>query len=224
MIKEKEKNAIPYFTVGGLFAILFTFLLVNVVGETTWLAGFDSYWNLILRSSLTAGKTSLFIAITNVGGVPTVGFLTFVMVCVLWFKKLKSAAIWFGSTMLIGGAAIPLLFKFIVGRERPLQQLIAETGFSFPSGHSSGTTVFFGLLIMMGMLYLKKSFQKAVLFIACLAWIWLIMYSRVYLGVHYPSDVVGGFCLGMALVNVSTGSYLYYLNRKSALPALSVPQ
>lgn len=216
MIQEKQKNSIPYFTAGGFFAILFTFLLMNVAGETTWLAGFDSYWNPILRASLTAGKTSLFIAITNLGGVSAVGFLTLIMVCVLWFKKLQSVAIWFGSTMLIGGAAIPLLFKFIVGRERPLQELIAETGFSFPSGHSSGTTVFFGLLVMMGMLYLKKSFQKAVLLVASLAWIGLVMYSRVYLGVHYPSDVLGGFCLGMALVNVSTGSYLYFLNQKSA--------
>ncbi|MCC6110020.1 MAG: phosphatase PAP2 family protein [Denitrobacterium sp.] len=95
--------------------------------------------------------------------------------------------------------------KFAVARPRPDGfRLVAETGYSFPSGHSMVAMAFFGLLVWMVWHYGRNRFTRwfgAVGFSAVIA---LIGFSRVYLGVHYASDVIAGFCISLAWLAVFT--------------------
>ncbi|WP_165981819.1 phosphatase PAP2 family protein, partial [Listeria monocytogenes] len=109
-----------------------------------------------------------------------------------------NTSIWFGIIVLIGGALIPSIIKNIVHRPRPTYKLNEHGGFSFPSGHSTGSTIFYGMLAFMLILYVSRRWLRFKIGILALGIVILVMYSRVYLGVHFQSDVVTGFLIGNA--------------------------
>ena len=98
-------------------------------------------------------------------------------------------------------AAIIHSIKDIFHRDRPdvLLHRVAETGFSYPSGHS--TTAFY--IGIVGLFLVSKNVSnlivKRILQIALLVWLLIIPFTRVWLGVHYPSDVIGGAICGAML-------------------------
>ena len=90
--------------------------------------------------------------------------------------------------------------KLIVGRPRPTPDLVRvfqdEPGNSFPSGHAFFAIVFWGLLAYLALTRLQRRSRRVLVFSGSLAMILLIGASRVYLGAHWPSDVLGGYVLG----------------------------
>ena len=97
------------------------------------------------------------------------------------------------------------LLKLIFARPRPEGfRLIEQGGFSFPSGHSMVSMAFYGLIIYFIYKNVNNKYLKWTLIsiLACL--IILIGLSRIYLGVHYASDVIGGFCFSIAYLVVFT--------------------
>ncbi len=91
------------------------------------------------------------------------------------------------------------ILKAIFSRPRPFDlMLIEETGYSFPSGHAMLALAFYGFLIyIIWQLNLSKKVKK-IITILLIALILLIGLSRIYLGVHYPSDILGGFAIALA--------------------------
>lgn len=95
--------------------------------------------------------------------------------------------------------------KHIIQRPRPEGfQLAVEQGFSFPSGHSMVAMAFFGLLVWMVWRYEQDRVTRVSCCIAFGIVIALVGVSRIYLGVHYASDVVAGFCVSLAWLAVYT--------------------
>ncbi len=89
------------------------------------------------------------------------------------------------------------IIKNIVARQRPLDyMLIDESGYSFPSAHSMLAVAFYGYLAFIIIKYIKNSSIKVTCLILTVFLTILIGISRVCLGVHFPSDVVGGFLIG----------------------------
>lgn len=98
-----------------------------------------------------------------------------------------------------------LLLKELVHRPRPEGfRLISETGYSFPSGHSMIAMAFYGLLVWMVWRYEKDIFVKYLCTIGFSLCIGAVGLSRIYLGVHYASDVIAGFCVSLAWLAVYT--------------------
>ena len=131
--------------------------------------------------------------ITNLGGAVVLISLCIIALLVLKNKK-------YGTFMIINLATVTLinlLIKNIVGRERPnILRLVEETGYSFPSGHSMASMAFYGFLIYL--IYksnIKNKFAKIAICIVLGLIIILIGTSRIYLGVHYASDVIAGFII-----------------------------
>ena len=106
-------------------------------------------------------------------------------------------------TNLLVIAGMNLLLKNIFARPRPNElRRIEETGYSFPSGHAMASTAVYGLLIYI--LY-KEIKNKKIRNIACTLLailIFIIDMSRIYVGVHYVSDVIAGTCLSVAYLIV----------------------
>lgn len=101
--------------------------------------------------------------------------------------------------------ALNQALKFIVQRPRPEGFALAtETGFSFPSGHSMAAMAFFGLLVWMVWHYQRDNTVRWGCAIAFSLVIVMIGVSRIYLGVHYASDVLGGFCVSLAWLALYT--------------------
>lgn len=106
---------------------------------------------------------------------------------------------------LVGVVLLNQACKFIVQRPRPEGfRLIAESGYSFPSGHSMVAMAFYGLLAWMAWHYERDPFVRRVSVTGFLLVVVLVGISRVYLGVHYASDVIAGFCLAAAWLAVYT--------------------
>ena len=104
--------------------------------------------------------------------------------------------------MIMSGVTNPIL-KNIFDRERPtLLRLIDISGFSFPSGHAMGATAFFGSLMFVAHRILKGK-SKAFVISASALFIILISSSRVYLGVHYPTDIIAGIVGGVICILLS---------------------
>ena len=138
--------------------------------------------------------TKIFLIITNLGS-PYV-----LIVLTLLSFLLKNKKISFIITANLGLITIiNQVLKFIVKRPRPRDLfLIIETGYSFPSGHSMVSLSFYGLLIYFIYKYFKNKKLKIFLITFLSLIIVLIGISRVYLGVHFVSDVISGFLLSLS--------------------------
>ena len=93
---------------------------------------------------------------------------------------------------------ITIFIKNFICRERPC----VYPEFSFPSGHSSTTMCFYGILIYLVCYYVKTDFWRYFLITVFGIWILLVGITRLWLGVHYPTDVVAGMFLGFMMVNL----------------------
>src|SRR5699024_1480614 len=112
---------------------------------------------------------------------------------------------WIGVTVLIGADLLNAFIKNIYQRVRPeeINHLIEQSGYSFPSGHSMGSIIVFGSFIFLAFRYFKSKTIKRGLSIFFSLLILLIGLSRIYLGVHYLSDVIAGFSLVFAWLALS---------------------
>lgn len=129
------------------------------------------------------------------------------MLLMLWFKFYRKRARVSMEILAIGITSTVIMFtiKEIFKRQRPLDPLLhAVPGFSFPSGHSFSSFTFFGLLIYIiadaRELSLPMKWLGSIL---CLLMASIIAISRVYLKVHYPSDIIAGFFLCVIWLGIS---------------------
>ena len=111
----------------------------------------------------------------------------------------------FAAANLVGIVALNYALKEIVQRPRPEGfRLIAESGYSFPSGHSMIAMGFYGLLAWMAWTYERDPVVRRVSVLGFSTVVILVGISRIYLGVHYASDVIAGFCLSLAWLALYT--------------------
>ncbi|WP_334328318.1 phosphatase PAP2 family protein [Companilactobacillus sp. HBUAS59699] len=97
------------------------------------------------------------------------------------------------------------LIKINVQRPRPAHHhYVYAGGFSFPSGHSSGSFALYISLLIVIFIIAKKLSTKVTFSIVAIGLVALIGYSRIFLGVHYPSDVVGGYLLAATILTFTT--------------------
>ena len=133
--------------------------------------------------------------ITNFGGAIFIIILTVVLFVLIKNKKIGISII----SNLVIITAINQILKRIVQRPRPTEyRIIEETGDSFPSGHSMVSMAFYGYLIYLIYKYVKNKYLKWISIILLSILICSIGISRIYLGVHYTSDVLGGFFISIS--------------------------
>ena len=116
---------------------------------------------------------------------------------------------WFGIKVTsVAFTSLFMMFalKTFFNRPRPEIPLLgAVRGLSFPSGHAFMSFAFFGLLIYIFYMQVKNVYLKSLLIVACLAMIVIIALSRIYLRVHYASDVLAGLSIGLIWLVISLG-------------------
>jgi membrane-associated phospholipid phosphatase len=181
-------------------AVGFTSLLEDVLeGEgiaaldqpaSRWLAGHRDQW-------LTAALR----VITALGSPVALGVLTTAVCVVLAWRRRSWVPVVLGLAGAGGIGLVITIAKTLVGRDRPSSLLaaIVEQGYSFPSGHATGTAAIMLLCAWLVSRHLVTSWAARVaVFATVLGLIGVIGFSRVYLGVHYVSDVLAGWLLGAA--------------------------
>ena len=156
-----------------------------------------------IYSSESFITTTFFLGVTKIGEVWAMVCLSLLLIAYLMLKKLNIEALFFAIAMSLSSTLNPLL-KNVFDRERPtLLRLIDISGFSFPSGHAMGSAAFFCSTIYIANRVLKGKTKGIMIGLSAL-FIILISSSRVYLGVHYPTDIIAGIIGGAFCVVLST--------------------
>ncbi|HCH34350.1 MAG: phosphoesterase PA-phosphatase-like protein [Candidatus Saccharibacteria bacterium GW2011_GWC2_48_9] len=170
---------------------------------------YDEQFLLALNERASPTLDAFFTFVTDLGGVlavtiVTVGLLAYFLRKKLYYKTLLVA------TGVGGAALLNVIAKASFARERPdlWGQLISESSFSFPSGHAMGSSALAFTLIAL----LWKTRCRILALVVGAVYIFMIGFSRLYLGVHYPTDVLAGWTLSLAWV--ATVATIIYTRRQ----------
>ena len=159
------------------------------------LTGFDNFVYRIITSIKCDPVTLFFKFVTFLCSKWFIIFLTLV---IMIFSKNKKRAFFIALNVLLCYFLNQTL-KLVFARERPLNiNLITEKGFSFPSGHSMISVAYYGFIAYIIAHKRMKKSKKRLLVISFMILVLLIGISRIYLGVHFASDVLAGYALAMA--------------------------
>lgn len=184
----------------GVFLSVFSFVLFSKITKDVFEQDFSQFDSTIINFVYQFRNpilTKIMLAISFLGGAPFLLFCSLLIILFLIIKKHKHESILFIFTLLLG-FAINFFIKIWVGRPRPtIQPLVSEASYSFPSGHSMNSFVFYALIAFYIFRFTRKKRLAFLISTFSILLIFLIGLSRIYLGVHYPSDVVAGFVAGL---------------------------
>ena len=212
MQKKVNKNLIVQIVISSI--ALLGFLAFMILALCDYNFKIDNF-NIFVANNRNGFWTSFFKVFTHLGSFYTLAILTLVGVILIWFiKKDKRTSTFYAITFMVVCVA-NFIVKRIVKRIRPEHlMIIKETGFSFPSGHAMMTFAFFFLVAHFVWVMVKNKSLKISLVVLCAGVIGLVSFSRIYLGVHYLSDILAGWLLTFALVGFGLIIYNSKLFRK----------
>ncbi|CAM3501103.1 phosphatase PAP2 family protein [Aequorivita lipolytica] len=201
-IFHKDNPKLPY-----IIIIIVAFIIVvgglNLFIELTetlkeeMLAQYDQQISHFITSFRTPSLTEYFIFMTNVGDI--YGYLVVLILALIislvFFKNWRYIAQTL-LVLLLASISNTMLKRFI-DRARPgVEHLVSVETLSYPSGHAMSAMAFYGFLIYLFYTFKMNSWLKYITIILLLFVILSIGISRIYLGVHYPSDIAGGYIAG----------------------------
>jgi membrane protein DedA with SNARE-associated domain/membrane-associated phospholipid phosphatase len=172
------------------------------VGEDVWthdpLVQVDLAVFHFLQPLRSPAADWLMVATTEMGGMGVLlPLVIMVTLWLAWHRSWHTARYWLAAVVF--AQALVQLLKFALGRGRPLDLYTGNQQFSFPSGHAAATTVILGFLAFLLSRGLSNSARLAFAVVFAV-YVSLVAFSRLYLGAHWMSDVVGGVSLGLAWV------------------------
>ncbi|WP_143969945.1 phosphatase PAP2 family protein [Streptococcus anginosus] len=196
-----------FFNQGSFALLLFVILGYVVKFHSGQLKGIDNLLQTTLRGNLPHALTVFFSSLTSLINIPVIVTWVALLLGIFLYKKWWSEALLLGGNLVLTGLLVKLL-KGVYQRPRPaLQHLVVESGFSFPSGHALASTLIFGTLLIIVSQRMQTVQTKRLLQGLLIAMILLIVMSRVYLGVHYPTDVLGSLLLGVGILYIEFPYY-----------------
>ena len=203
--KEAQKNLVPAKITAVLlsFFILVFLLMVKLVFVDHHLA-FDERMAAFAHNKVSDNMTKLFLDLTFFGSqnflLPAYLILVAIFAVI---KKLRKYS-WRILVTGISGTLMMFGLKYLFGRDRPLEPLLSHAaGHSFPSGHAFSSLLFFGILIFIVIHAIKNNWVKYTCILLLLLFSLLVGLSRIYLNVHYATDVIAGFSMAICWLLLS---------------------
>jgi undecaprenyl-diphosphatase len=206
--KQKKLLYISAIALGIFLIILIELLTTHQISKL------DQIISENMISIQNPSLTNVMIFITNLGGPISIALLSILLCLFLISRKKYTKAIILIMGILIG-SFLELTIKEIVQRTRPENALIKINEFSFPSGHAIISIVFFSLMIYSFKSYIKDKKLRIILAIPLIILTILIGFSRIYLNVHWFSDVIAGFALGISIVSILIFIIKYRFSKKN---------
>ncbi len=201
MIKKRSlnKTALLIITLSALF--IFILILINI-SNLKEIIKLDKYISQNIISIQNPVANIILWPITNLMHPVIFIMISFILFTTLIYKKRKKEAL-FSLCIILAGYLLKAIIKSLIKRQRPMNSLIEASGYSFPSGHAMLSIILFSLIIYFLKDDIKNKIQKNLFITANIFLILLIGFSRIYFNVHWFSDVIGGFSLGLFLVLLS---------------------
>ncbi|MEK7464028.1 MAG: bifunctional DedA family/phosphatase PAP2 family protein [Patescibacteria group bacterium] len=191
----------------GLFIFFKT--VQDALSDHAFMADFDVWINFFFLTHATAVWLTFMNVITNVFSpemIAAAGLAA--MIYFIYKKSWRYAVITFSS--IGGGFVLNSIMKALVMRARPETAFLIETGYSFPSGHAVAATIFFALAIYIFARRIQLLVWRELFIVVCVALGLLVGFSRIYLGVHWVSDVVAGIGFGLFWTTLMILSVRYF--------------
>ena len=215
MNEEAEKKA--FLKENTKTIILSIFLLIIFIAiaadvssnDTGLMLKTDAWLNTEMMSFQIQSLNGIIILITDILSPTTLIILSIAGAIFLFYRGWKSKAI-FIALSVGGGALLSYLTKIIFHRARPENGLIEASSYSFPSGHAMMSVIFFSLVIYCFGKHIRNEAHRRLFIIANIVLASFSGLSRLYLNVHWLSDVVAGFLLGLSWI-----FFAIYFKKKS---------
>ena len=200
--KIKNNKYILYISIPLLLIILLITSKV-IVGKELYI---DKLAYHLFIEKLRNDKLTTFMKLATKLSNPEVMIVIAIISILFCTKLIKNKKLSLGIILNLAGITIiNQILKFIFRRERPTgYRLIEMSGYSFPSGHAMASLAFYGLLIYITKRLVKNKYLKILLITLNIAIIILIGVSRIYLGVHYLSDVLTGYSISIIYLLITT--------------------
>jgi len=192
----------------GIFLLLLTFFLILFNLDSEFIKDFDEYAYNLMQTINTPITTELAKIITFLSNPEFALFI--IVLCVIFVKNKNIRNLILTNAIIV--TLINQIIKRIVARPRPDEwMLIEEMGFSFPSAHAMFSFAFYGLFLYF---INKSNIEKKWKILSTILLVFLIMsipITRIYLGVHYASDVVAGLCLSGVILII----YSFFIKKEA---------
>ena len=179
--------------------ILFAWLAEEVFQGS--LQRFDATVRATVHAYANPALTQVMQALSFLGSIGFLAPLFLILIAIFLAKELRRAAIWF-TVAVVGSQILDAILKLVFHRARPVPFFGADpASYSFPSGHAMTSVCFYGVLAGLLSAQVQSLRARVLIWIASGVLIAGIGLSRVYLGVHYPTDVIAGYLAGVIWVN-----------------------
>ncbi len=202
---------------GGVFVFI---EIVDDIAADGQLLAVDATITQSIRTHASVVSLQIFAVVTHFGDRPVLFAIGGIVTIVLWRHRYRLLAIGWALS-LAGNAILNPMLKQLFERVRPLneQGLAGEVGWSFPSGHTSGAMVTYGMLAYVALRTLASVWHLPVI-LAMVLIVLAVGFSRIFLQVHFASDVAAGFASGVAwlAVCILTIELIEHYQRPNRLP------
>ncbi|AEV95560.1 phosphatase PAP2 family protein [Pediococcus claussenii] len=205
MLNDVQNIKRQYVWTAGIVAVI---LIFAAKIHLQLLDTIDRLFSNLIQDGMQIWLTVVMKMITHIADTKLGLIYAILIALYLWFgRRQRVDAIWTLATM-FGGVAIAFVVKEIVKRPRPnINQVIPETGYSMPSGHTFEAVLVIAFLYLFFIRPIQNGTVKTLLYRLCYVWIILVMWSRIYLGAHYLSDTI--VAVAIAIVWLSVALWLY---------------
>ena len=204
-----------YFILCLVFLIPFSVFAYGVEQQAEWINVFDHFIASPILMNRSPKSTAFYSFITDMGGTFFIVLLTLIVsLYFIWQKKDTKTAYWFILHVALGAGLLNQVVKFFFQRTRPtIEHLVLQDGYSFPSGHSMASLICYGGIAFLIIHFTQKKWIKWLTCLITVLIVSIVGLSRIYLGVHFPSDVVAGFCLAGSWFALSAAFYSIKLKK-----------
>lgn len=207
---HRRPYVVPAMTVVALGAAA-TVELADDAGESDGLAAFDPGFTADVIAHRTPALTDIARGLTFLGDVPVLTGLTVLVAAILWWRTRSWRLPGLLLLTMAGSAVLTYVLKVAVGRQRPQVSMVlgsVDTGYSFPSGHTLNSLVFFGLAAALAWTSIRSTGVRLAVGAVAVALAVGVAGSRIYLGYHWLTDVLAGWLVGVSWLCVVGTAYL----------------
>lgn len=179
-----------------ILLVSFLVLTLAVKSQSDMISYLDNITSAFFQSIRNPDLTNLMTIISTVVSPLTTSLIALVILGYQYFLN-QRIAVWL-FMLFFGTNALALLLKDIIARHRPMNQLVFDSGYSFPSGHTISTFLLMILVLVVARQRLRRVLSQVVFVIFALVILASVIFSRLYLENHFLTDILGSLLLGVS--------------------------
>lgn len=212
----------PYLMASVITAIPFILICLTAMIDVDFLTVIDQNIGQHLYQWGPAPFTTFVQSFTLIGNAQGIIPLTMIIAGIFYYISRKwQVFLWIVFTILVGVGPVVDLIKNIIRRTRPsyVTHLVDQGGYSFPSGHATGAVLAWGTLAFLTWYYFKDKYPKMMPYLIGFTFFMVVAISasRLYLGVHYLSDIIAGWSIGATWLILCLNYFNLFIADKIAL-------